>query len=70
MNLPSVDELKGKWREQMGAAKVAWGELTDDELLKVEGHEDKLAGLIEQRYAISREEAEKQVKHFFDSHRG
>jgi uncharacterized protein YjbJ (UPF0337 family) len=70
MNLPSVDELKGKWREQMGAAKVAWGELTDDELLKVEGHEEKLAGLIEQRYAISREEAETQVKHFFDSHRG
>jgi uncharacterized protein YjbJ (UPF0337 family) len=70
MNLPSVDELKGKWREQMGAAKVAWGELTDDELLKVEGHEEKLAGLIEQRYAVSREEAQKQVKHFFDSHRG
>lgn len=69
MNLPSVDELKGKWRQQMGAAKAAWGKPTDDELLKVEGHREKLAGLIEERYAVTRDEAQKQVRHFFDQHR-
>ena len=33
----SIDAIKGKWRQHIGAAKVAWGELTEDELLKAEG---------------------------------
>jgi len=66
MSLPSVDEVKGRWKQQVGAAKIAWGKLTEDELLKLEGHEQKLAGLVQERYAITRDEADKQVKNFFD----
>ena len=66
MNLPSVDEMKGQWKQHIGAAKVAWGKLTEDELLTLEGHEQKLAGLIQERYAITRDEADKQVKAFFE----
>lgn len=62
----SVDEIKGKWKQQIGGAKVAWGKLTEDELLESEGHEQKLAGLVQERYAITRDEADKQVKKFFD----
>lgn len=64
MSLPSADELKGKWKQQVGAAKIAWGKLTEDELLKSEGREEKLAGLVQERYAITRDEADKQVKSF------
>jgi uncharacterized protein YjbJ (UPF0337 family) len=66
MSLPSADELKGKWKQQVGAAKSAWGELTDDEILQSEGRAEKLAGIVQERYAITREEAEKQVSDFFD----
>jgi uncharacterized protein YjbJ (UPF0337 family) len=69
MSLPSVDEMKGKWKQQVGAAKIAWGKLTEDELLKLEGHEQKLAGLVQERYAVTRDEADKQVKAFFDKFR-
>lgn len=69
MNMPSSDEMKGKWKQQIGAAKVAWGKLTDDELLQAEGHQQKLTGLVQERYAITRDEAEKQVKKFFDSNK-
>jgi len=55
----------GKWKQQVGAAKIAWGKLSEDELLKLEGHRDKLAGLIQERYAITRDEAERQVERFF-----
>jgi uncharacterized protein YjbJ (UPF0337 family) len=65
MSLPSVDEVKGIWKQRIGAAKIAWGKLTEDELLTLEGHEQKLAGLVQERYAISRDEADKQVKAFF-----
>ena len=64
MSMPSSDELKGKWKQQVGAAKIAWGKLTEDELLKSEGHQQKLAGLVQERYAITREEADRQVKDF------
>lgn len=69
MSLPSVDEVKGKWKQQVGAAKIAWGKLTEDELLQIEGHEEKLAGLVQERYAITRDEAEKQVKNFFATYK-
>jgi uncharacterized protein YjbJ (UPF0337 family) len=66
LNLPSTDELKSKWKQQVGSAKVAWGKLTEDELRQSEGHAEKLAGLVQERYAVTREEADKQVKSFLD----
>ena len=65
-DLPSGDEVKGNWKQQVGAAKIAWGKLTEDELLKTEGQQTRLAGLVQTRYAIQRDEAEKQVKAFFE----
>ena len=64
--LPRVEEIKGKWKQHVGSAKIAWGKLTEDEFLKYEGHEEKLAGLVQERYAVSRDEADRQVKSFFD----
>ncbi len=61
----SADEIKGKWKQQVGKAKLAWGKLTEDELLEAEGQEDKLTGLIQERYAITRDAANKQVREFF-----
>ena len=55
--LPNSDELKGQWKQQVGAAKVAWGKLTDDEILQTEGHTEKLSGLVQERYGIVRSEA-------------
>jgi len=64
----SVDEIKGIWKQQAGSAKIIWGKLTEDELLKSEGHAQKIAGLVQERYAVTRDEAEKQVKDFFDKY--
>jgi uncharacterized protein YjbJ (UPF0337 family) len=43
--------------------------LTEDELLKVEGRQEKLAALVQERYAITRDEADKQVKSFFEKYK-
>ncbi|PQA88032.1 CsbD family protein [Hyphococcus luteus] len=56
------DELKGKWKQLQGAAKEKWGKLTDDELTEIEGDQDKLAGKIQEKYGVAREEAERQIK--------
>lgn len=66
MSLLSADEVKGIWKQRVGAVKLAWGKLTDDEILKSEGRAEKLAGLIQERYAITRDEADKQVNQFLN----
>jgi len=70
MSMPSSDELKGKWKQHVGAAKIAWGKLTEDEILQSEGQQQKLAGLLQERYAITRDEAEKQVQDFIHKRKG
>lgn len=64
MGLSSGNEIKGQWKQQIGAAKIAWGKLTEDELLESEGHLDKLVGLVQERYAITRNEAIRRVRNF------
>lgn len=55
------DQIKGNWTEYKGKIKAKWGDLTDDDLDKMEGKRDELVGKIQQRYGITKEEAEKQV---------
>ena len=40
------------------------GQATDDELDRVEGRRDQLAGAIQKQYGIAKDEAERQVKEF------
>ncbi len=63
------DIALGKWKQIVGKAKVMWGNLTDNDLEKVEGSAEKLAGLVQEQYGKTREEAEKEVKTFFDENR-
>ncbi|MGA6108942.1 CsbD family protein [Pseudomonas solani] len=69
MSLLSADHLQGMWKQQIGAAKIAWGNLTEDELLRTEGQTQRLAGLLQERYAISRDEADQQVKDFLEKNK-
>lgn len=64
IHVPSTDELSGLWKQQAGNAKLLWGKITDDELLKTEGRLEHLTGLVQERYALTRDVAEKQVKEF------
>ena len=59
------DMLKGKWSELKGSVKQKWGDLTDDDLLEIEGNRDKLVGKIQQRYGRSRDVAEKEANDFY-----
>lgn len=61
------DQLKGKWTQVKGQAKQRWGELTDDDFVKIDGKREELLGKVQERYGIAREEAEKQVKEFESS---
>lgn len=60
------DIIKGNWKQLKGDVKSKWGELTDDEVDKAEGDREKLAGLIQERYGVAKDEAERQIDEFAD----
>ena len=53
--------LKGDWMILKGKLKEKWGKLTDDDLDVALGKRDQLAGRIQERYGVAKDEAERQV---------
>ena len=60
------DVLAGKWKQIKGEVRTRWGRLTDDELDQVGGNAEKLVGLIQERYGIARDEAERELGRIVD----
>lgn len=58
------DRVKGEWRQLRGRFKARWGKLTDDDLQVAEGNADYLAGKLQERYGIARDEADRQIREF------
>ena len=56
------DVVAGWWKQARGQAKSWWGQLTDDELDKIEGESEKLVGILQARYGWSREQAEQEIE--------
>jgi len=60
------DILKGRWNQMRGDLKKWWGRLTDDDIQRIEGSKEKLAGILQERYGYSRQAAEEQVAMFLE----
>ena len=60
----NTEQMKGKWMQVKGEIKKQWGKLTDDELDRIAGEKDKLVGKLQEKYGITKEEAERQVRDF------
>lgn len=61
------DIVKGKLKQLVGRIKTKWGELTDDELALVEGKRDVLIGKLQEKYGLTKEKAEQQIKELEDA---
>jgi uncharacterized protein YjbJ (UPF0337 family) len=62
------DQFKGQWQQLKGKVKASWGKLTDDDLLEIDGRKDQLAGKIQERYGITKEEANRKLDEFAKKH--
>jgi len=62
------DILKGKWKQLKGSIKERWGELTNDDVDKVEGESQRLIGLLQEKYGYAKEKAEAEVAEFMEEH--
>lgn len=64
MSTTNTGTARPSWAHRLDHAKAVWRELTFQELAWSEGDAVRLAGLVRERYSLSRREAEQQVKAF------
>ena len=55
------DRIAGSWKEFRGRVKEQWGKLTDDDLDQIDGKRDALAGRLQNRYGMAKDEADRQI---------
>jgi uncharacterized protein YjbJ (UPF0337 family) len=63
------DILAGNWKQFHGKILEQWGKLTKDDLDVVAGRRDQIVGILQERYGIAKEEAEKQLQTFEDRYK-
>ena len=62
---PSRSWAKYKgWTQPMNEVQEKWDKLTDDDLQEIDGRREVLIGKLQTRYALSYEDAERQVGDF------
>jgi len=55
------DRIQGNWKQVKGKTLAQWGKLTDDDVDLIAGRREQLAGKIQERYGVAKDEAHRQV---------
>jgi uncharacterized protein YjbJ (UPF0337 family) len=63
------DIFKGKWNQLKGNIKQQWGDLTDNDIARIEGNYDEFVGVLQERYGYNRERAEREVNDYLNRQR-
>nr|WP_040620189.1 CsbD family protein [Rhodovulum sp. PH10] len=61
------DQISGNWKQFSGKAQQQWGKLTNDDLTVAAGRRQELVGRIQERYGVTKEEADRQVDSWLNS---
>lgn len=62
------DILGGKWNELKGKIKETFGKLTDDDMLQLQGSNDRIVGVLQERYGYGKEQAQQEWENFARQH--
>lgn len=61
------DILAGKWKQLKGKVQQKWGDITNDDLDRINGQRAELVGILQERYGHTRAEAEREVDQFVNN---
>lgn len=62
------DMIQGKWKEIKGDLRKTWGNITDDEWEQTKGDATAIAGVLQQRYGIAKDDAQRKVSKVMDKY--
>ena len=65
----NTDIIQGKWREIKGQVCKKWGKITEDDVAKMKGSKEELAGKLQQAYGYEKDKAEKEIDSFVKENR-
>jgi uncharacterized protein YjbJ (UPF0337 family) len=55
------DRIEGNWKQFTGKVKEKWGDLTDDDIAKINGKREQLEGVLQNRYGYAKDKAREEV---------
>ena len=55
-------QIKGNWNQIKGKLKQTYGDLTDDDLIYIEGKEDELLGRLQEKTGKTKEQLASEIK--------
>jgi uncharacterized protein YjbJ (UPF0337 family) len=58
------DRVEGQWKQRRGKAVQHWGKVMNDELAAIAGKHEQFVGILQEKYGIAKEEANRQVDEF------
>lgn len=58
------DIAEGKWKQLKGKAQQKWSDLSDDDFDRIKGNRTEFAGVMQEKFGKSREEAEREFDEF------
>lgn len=61
------ERMEGKWKQFKGFIRQRWGRLTESDLEVIGGRKDVLIGKIQERYGITKQNAERQVQAWYEA---
>ena len=64
--MSNQDVFKGNWKSIVGAVKDKWGQITNDDLQRVEGNYDQFVGLLQRKAGQTRDQIETFLADFSD----
>lgn len=57
----NANDIEANWNKMIGGLRQKFGELTDDDMMQINGQIQELAGKLQERYDLSWEEADQVV---------
>ena len=58
------NQIKGNWKQYTDKIQEKWGLLTDDDMAAIAGKRTRLAGKLQERYGLEKEQAHKELDKF------
>jgi len=60
----NTDVLTGQWKQIRGKVQQQWGNLTNDDLDRINGKRTELEGILQERYGYNKERISREVDDF------
>jgi len=65
----NTDILSGQWKQLRGKVQQKWGDLTNDDLDRINGQRVEFEGVLQERYGYTKERAQREIDEFLSADR-